>query len=245
MDATFVRQAAVLDETAHRPWPPPDRRWLQGQTWEQLLFAHWRVEEGALRPLVPRELELETCDGSAWLGLTPFRLTGLRLRGTLPVPVLSSFPELNVRTYVRRGERPGIWFFSLEAASRWAVAAARRTYRLPYHHARMRVARRNGWIEYSSARAGHVFEGRYRPAGDVFRAEPGTLEHFLTERYCLWTHGPALAEIHHPPWALQEAEAELELNSMAPEGVELAGEPLCHYAERQDVVVWPLEAERR
>jgi uncharacterized protein YqjF (DUF2071 family) len=202
------------------------------------------VEEGALRPLVPRELEVETFDGSAWLGLTPFRLTGLRLRGTLPVPVLSSFPELNVRTYVRRGERPGIWFFSLDAASRWAVAAARRTYRLPYHHARMRAVRRGGWVEYSSARAGHVFAGRYRPVGDVFRARPGTLEHFLAERYCLWTHGPALAEIHHPPWALREAEAELELNSMAPAGVELAGEPLCHYAERQDVVVWPLEEER-
>jgi uncharacterized protein YqjF (DUF2071 family) len=240
MDASFVRQAAALEETAHRPWPLPERSWLQGQTWEHLLFAHWRADEGALRAHVPDQLEIETLDGSAWLAITPFRLSALRLRGTLPLPLVSSFPELNVRTYVRRGDRPGIWFFSLDAASRWAVAAARRTYRLPYHLARMRVAARNGWVEYSSARTGHVFEGRYRPTGAVFRAEPGTLEHFLTERYCLWTHGPARAEIHHAPWLLQPAEAELELNTMAPEGIELAGDPLCHYAERQDVVIWSL-----
>ncbi|MBD0338175.1 MAG: DUF2071 domain-containing protein [Thermoleophilia bacterium] len=244
MTASFARQAAALQETAHRSWPPPERPWLQGQTWEQLLFAHWRVDGAQLRPHLADGVELETFDGSAWLGITPFRLVGLRLRGTLPVPGLSSFPELNVRTYVRRGDRPGIWFFSLDADSRWAVAAARRTYRLPYHHARMRAARRDGWIEYSSGREGHVFEARYRPTGDVFQAEPGTLEHFLTERYCLWTHGPALAEIHHPPWPLQEAEAELELNTMPPADVELAGEPLCHYAERQDVVIWPLEERR-
>jgi uncharacterized protein len=241
MDASFLRQAAALEESAHRPWPLPERSWLQGQTWERLLFAHWRVDEDALRAHVPEELALETFDGSAWLAITPFRLSGLRLRGTLPLPRLSSFPELNVRTYVRRGDRPGIWFFSLDAASRWAVTAARRTYRLPYHLARMRVAARGGWVEYSSARTGHVFEGRYRATGAVFRAEPGTLEHFLTERYCLWTYGPARAEIHHPPWPLQRAEAELEVNTMAPSGIELAGDPLCHYAERQDVVIWSLE----
>lgn len=246
--ASPARQSAGLRETGHRPWPLPDDRWLQGQTWERLLFAHWRVPAERVRPHVPDELELEVRDGSAWVGVTPFRVSGLRLRGTLPLPVVSAFLELNVRTYVTYGRRAGIWFFSLDAASGLAVAAARRSYRLPYQRARMRLARRDGWDEYSCAREGagrpHVFEGRYRPAGPVFHAEPGSLEHFLSERYCLYTLGEdgrlATADIHHPPWPLQTAEAEIGLNTMAPEGIELTGEPLLHFAERQDVVIWPL-----
>jgi uncharacterized protein YqjF (DUF2071 family) len=248
--ASPARQSGGLRETGHRPWPLPEESWLQGQTWETLLFAHWRVPVEEIREHVPDQLQVDVRDGSAWVGVTPFRVSGLRLRGTLPLPLVSSFLELNVRTYVTWGKRPGIWFFSLDAASRWAVAAARRSYRLPYHPARMRMERRDGWIEYSSSRDGagrpHVFEGLYRPAGEVFQAEPESLEHFLTERYCLYTVGEggglATADIHHPPWPLQAAEAEIGLNTMAPEGIELAGEPLLHFAERQDVVIWPLRA---
>ena len=220
-----------------------------GQTWLDLLFAHWRVPEEQLRPLVPDGLELDTFDGSAWLGVTPFVVTGLRLRGTLPVPRVSTFPELNVRTYATADGKPGIWFLSLDAGSLLAVQAARRSYRLPYFRARMSAERRGAWIEYSCARsegAGRpfVFTGRYRPTGDVFNAEPGTLEYFLTERYCLYAEeGGRLfrADIHHAPWPLQTAEAEIELNTMPPAGIELGDEPpLLHFAGRQDVVVWPL-----
>lgn len=214
--------------------------WLQAQRWRHLLFAHWPVPVEALRPQVPEDLEVETFDGSAWIGITPFRLTGLRLRRLPPVPVLSSFLELNVRTYVTREGRPGIWFFSLDAASRLAVAAARLVYRLPYHHARMRARWSECWLVYELRRGDRVFEGRYRPAGAVFQAQLGTLEHFLVERYRLWTLGPARAEIQHPPWQLRRAEAEILVNTMAPPGVVLATEPLLHYAERQDVVIWPL-----
>jgi uncharacterized protein len=240
-----ARQSASLRETAHRPWPLPETSWIQGQTWESLLFAHRRVPAVELRPLVPEPLILDEYDGSAWVGVTPFRVTGLRIRGTLPVPVLSAFLELNVRTYVTVGDRAGIWFFSLDAASRLAVEAARRTYRLPYHHARMDLRERGGWIEYSCTRdPSHAFEGRYRPSGPPFEADADSLEHFLTERYCLYSldedGGLATADIHHRPWQLQAAEAEIEVDTMPPDGLRPTGEPLLHFSARQDVVIWPL-----
>jgi uncharacterized protein len=230
----------------HRPWPLPARSWIQGQTWDDLLFAHWRVPGEALRAHVPEELALDSFDGAHWLGITPFRVTGLRLRATFPVPGLSSFAELNVRTYVTYQDKPGIWFFSLDAASRLAVEAARRTYALPYHHAAMRAHSLGEAVDYSSARRGdgHSFEGRYRPSGPAAPPQAGTLEHFLTERYCLYTTRDSellRAEIHHPPWPLQPAEAEIRENTMPPPGIELEGGPLLHFSERQDVVIWGLE----
>ncbi len=248
--STPARQAAVVGETEHRPWPLPDGRWIMAQTWDDLLFAHWRVPASTLRELVPTALELDEFDGSAWLGITPFVITGFRLRGTFPAPWLSSFPEINVRTYVTAEDKPGIWFFSLDTSSRLAVEAARRAYRLPYYRARMSVARSGEWTEYSSNRAEgsarpFVFRGRSRTAGEADPPDPGSLDHFLTERYCLYAvDGNELfrAEIHHPPWRLQPAAAQIELNTMPPDPVSLSDEePLVHFSPRQDVVIWALQ----
>jgi uncharacterized protein YqjF (DUF2071 family) len=201
----------------------------------------------AVRGHVPSELEVDTHDGTAWIGITPFRITGLRARGLLPLPGVSSFLELNVRTYVNAGggEKPGIWFFSLDADSRLAVGVGRRTYKLPYFHARMSASHRGEWVDYECARMdepGRVFSSRCRPAGAVSRALPGSLEWFLAERYCLYaTRRGKLyrAEIHHALWDLQPAEAKIELATIAP--LELPGEPICHFSRRQDAVIWPLE----
>lgn len=231
-------QARSLREVEHRPWPLKREPWLMGQTWLRLLFAHWRVPHDVLRPHVPDVLELEEFDGSAWLALTPFRVVGLRLRGVAPLPLLSSFHELNCRTYVRRGDRAGIWFFSLDASSRLAVEAARRSYRLPYRRARISV--RGDTFDVRRLDGSGSFTARYRPVGTPAPAAPGTLEHFLAERYCLYgENGRTRADIHHLPWPLQPAEATVEQSGISP--VPLEGEPLCHYAERQDVVVWPTE----
>ena len=244
--AAPARQAGSLEETAHRPWALPAPPWVIGQTWNDLLFAHWRVPADLLRTLVSPKVEIDEYGGSAWLGITPFHITGLRMRGMLALPRVSSFLELNVRTYVTDGTKPGIWFFSLDAESRLAVQAARAGYRLPYFHAAMRCARVGEWLAYESARtgtAGAAFGARYRGAGDAFTAPPGSLEEFLTERYCLYTEaGGRLkrAEIHHAPWPLRRAEAELELNTMAP--VALPAEPPhLLLSNRQDVVLWGLE----
>jgi len=230
-------QAASLRETEHRPYPLPAGRWTMGQTWQNLLFAHWRVPHDLLRPHVPERLELEQHDGSAWIGLTPFRIAGLRLRGALPLPLLSSFYELNCRTYVRGAGRPGIWFFSLDASSRGAVAAARRTYRLPYRHARIEA---DGGSFRADTEGGGSFHARYHGIGVPAPAAPATLEDFLVERYCLYAaHGKLRAEIHHAPWPMQAAEAEVEQQGIAP--VELEGEPIYHYARRLDVLIWSPE----
>jgi uncharacterized protein YqjF (DUF2071 family) len=243
---TPSRQTATLDVLEHRPWPLPTRSWIQGQTWDHLLFAHWRASGDALGAHVPEELALDSFDGSCWVGITPFRVSGFRLRGTFPVPGLSSFLELNARTYVSYRDKPGIWFFSLDAESRLAVEAARRTYALPYHLASMRAHHLGKAVDYSSRRRddGHRFDGRYRPTGVVAPAQRDTLEYFLTERYRLYTkRGGELfrAEIHHPPWPLQPAEAEIRENTMLPPELELEAMPVFHFSERQDVVIWPLE----
>lgn len=240
------RQAGSLGETAHRPWPVPSRPWVMGQTWDDLLFAHWRVDAGALRPLVPDRLAIEEHDGSAWLGVTPFVVMSLRARGTFPLPYVSSFRELNVRTYVTLDDRPGIWFFSLDASSDLAVAAARRLYRLPYFKAQITIERRGGRLLYECERNEEkAFSGSYRGLGSPASAAPGSLEHFLVERYCLYAEGEGRlfrAEIHHRPWPLEAADATIDLNTMPPEGIEAGGEPIAHFSRRQDVVIWPLEA---
>jgi uncharacterized protein len=238
-----ARQAAVTNVTDHRPWPLPQGTWVNAQSWVDLAFLHWQVDAEELRRLVPGSVELDTFDGAAWLGITPFLLQAFRVRGLPPLPKVSTFPELNVRTYVTHGGKPGIWFFTLDAASTLAVEGAKRLYRLPYHHATMRYERVAEHVHYDSSRAGAVFSARYRGKGPLFEAEPGSLEYFLTERYCLYTEdGGRLyrAEIHHPPWDLQRGEAAIDLNTMAPLPLP-DEEPHVLFSPRQDVVVWPLE----
>jgi uncharacterized protein YqjF (DUF2071 family) len=244
-EAPWLAQSAGLRELSHRPWPVPQRPWLLGQTWERLLFAHWRVEPQRLRALVPGALPLDTHDGAAWVSLTPFEVTGFRLHGLPPAPLGASFPELNLRTYVTVGGRPGIYFFSLDAGKRAAVWAARLSYRLPYKHARMMVHTHGERTRYASRRddGSAAFRAEYGPGGSAFAATRGSLEHFLTERYCLYVvdRGRVLrADIHHPPWPLRPATAELAGNGLALcQGVELPPDPpLLHYSRRQDVVIW-------
>jgi uncharacterized protein len=219
------------------------------QTWNDLLFAHWPVPANVLRPRVPSPLALDTFDGQCWVAVTPFHMTGVRPRFVPPIPGVSAFPELNVRTYVRFAEKPGVFFFSLDAASRIAVWAARSTYRLPYYFANMEVREKDDWINYHSSRKSPSADLRaqYRPSRPVELRTPGTLEHWLTERYCLYTvvRGSVLrAEIHHEPWLLQDAEAEIAENTMAKAaGIQLPGiPPVLHFAKRLQVVVWPLKS---
>jgi uncharacterized protein YqjF (DUF2071 family) len=236
-----ARQRTSLQSQAHRPFPPPDDAWVMGQSWRRLLFAHWAIAPEDMRALVPDELPLDLYHGRAWLGVTPFEMEGVRPRGAPPAPFLSRFPELNVRTYVVGHGRPGIHFFSLDTSNRPTVAGARSLFRLPYFRACMAIRARGGWIEYAHRRSPDVaFVARYRPTGPAALAAPGTLEHWLTERYCAYAvdAGRVLRiDIHHRPWELQPAEAEIAANSVAP--LPLAGAPHLMYAARQDIVVWP------
>ena len=241
-------QRRTLEEREHRPWRLPERPWLQAQTWMNLLFAHWRVPGEALQRVMPPQLPPDVRDGSAWLGITPFRVEGFRVHGMPPIPYVSGFCELNVRTYATVNGKPGIYFFSLDAARLPAVVAARRSYRLPYFHARMSMETEGDDVRYRSRRISRdgpsaTFAAGYGAAGPVLDYADGSLDRWLTERYCLYvvdSRGRILrGDIHHPPWPLQPATAEIELNTMtAPLGIELEGEPLLHFSARQDTVIW-------
>jgi uncharacterized protein YqjF (DUF2071 family) len=215
---------------------------VQAQTWIEHAFLHWRLEPRELARLLPDSVELETFDGSAWLGVTAFLLTGLRLRGLPPLPGISTFPEVGARTYVTRDGKPGLWYFALDAGSTLAVEAAKRVYRLPYARAQMRYVRDGGRVHLESARAGAAFSVDYLGTGAPFAATPGSLESFLAERYCIYTENGGRAyraELHHPPWRLQQGEATVDVNTFTP--LPLPARPgHVLFAERQDVVVWPL-----
>src|SRR5215213_7254143 len=213
---------SITTRVAHRPWPMPGRPWVMTQTWHDLLFAHWRVDAARLRARIPPWLELDVFGGDAWLGIVPFLMTNVAPRGVPSLPWLSAFPELNVRTYVRAGGKPGVYFFSLDAGSALAVRAARTLLNLPYYSATMRVTQRDERIAYGSTRKSDgpaAFEAVYGPTGAAFTAVPGTLEYFLTERYCLYHYDragkPYRVDIHHPPWPLRPAAATIMTNTMS------------------------------
>jgi uncharacterized protein YqjF (DUF2071 family) len=238
--------------TDHRPWPLPRGPWIMTQTWYDLLFAHWPVPMETLRPRIPSSLEIDTYDGQAWIGVVPFGMSRVYPRWTFPLPWLSYFLELNVRTYVRVGNKPGVYFFSLDAENPIAVEVARRWYKLPYFNARMSLHYEGDWIRYASHRTHKAappadFRARYRPTGDAFRSQPGSLEAWLTERYCLYTVDPKgkvyRGEIHHVPWPLQPAEAEIEVNTMTePYGIHLPDtKPLLHFARRIETIEWAIK----
>jgi len=230
------------------PAEPPPGRWVMMQRWHHLLFAHWRCPSSALRARIPQPLEIETYDGSAWLGVIPFYMTGVRMRATPPVPTANAFEELNVRTYVTLDGRPGVWFFSLDCASMLAVIGARVGIYLPYFRATMSMTRHNETIRYRSRRwpiggPAAQFAASYRGVGPAAEPAPGTLDHFLAERYCLYSADQERlwrADIFHPRWSLQPAEATIEHNSMATAaGLAVNDEaPLLHFSSFQDVRFW-------
>jgi uncharacterized protein YqjF (DUF2071 family) len=244
----------ILDVVEHRPWPMPAAPWVMTQTWHDLLFAHWPVDPPRLAAKIPAPLELDVYDGTAWLGIVPFRMTNVAPRAVPAMPFVSAFAELNVRTYVRYGGKPGVYFFSLDAASAVAVGVARTLFDLPYFPASMDVEQVDGTVRYRSRRTSGPeaeFVGTYRAVGEPFEARPGSVDYFLTERYCLYTVSagePRRLDIHHPPWPLQRADATIDVNTMAEaSGVMLPGfGPLLHFARRQDMVAWlPTRCEQR
>ena len=228
----------------------PSGRWVLEQVWHDLLFAHWPVDPGDLRPRLPPGAELDLFEGRAWVGVVPFRMSGIRARGLPPLPGLSAFPEINVRTYAVAGGRPGVLFLSLDAANRVAVAAARRFFHLPYWRARMSCRPEGDGVAYASVRAEGdgarpaEFRAAYRPTGAPYRAPAGGIDHWLVERYCLFSTdgagGALRTDIAHEPWPLQSASARIEANTMAEAaGVRLPdAPPLLHFARRLKVKVW-------
>ncbi len=248
----FTHSVDVLSQIAHRPWPPPKLPWIMVQRWHDLLFAHWALPPEKIRPLVPRELQLDTFDGKAWVGVIPFWMSGVRFRGMPPIPTAATFPELNVRTYVRAPQdpdKPGVYFFSLDARSVLAVLGARAGAGLPYFWAEMKAESVGDEIRYRSVRRqmprGADLLARYRPVGPVSPRKTD-LEKFVTERYCLYVVRSGVIhriQIHHLPWPLQPAEAEFDSNTMtAVHGIEIPQEqPILQFAKFLEVYIFSPE----
>lgn len=243
--------------TSQRPRPLPPGRWAITQRWNDLLFAHWRAPAAQVSRLLPEGLQVDTFQDSAWIGAVPFWMDRIKVRGFPSIPGARSFPELNLRTYVRdpHSGAQGVYFFSLDGANLLAVAAARAMYHLPYYWAEMRIEQRSEkeFSFYSRRRFSSkpvIFQARYRGLGPTRRLAEnrvGSLEYFLTERYYLFAQNRAgeavRACVHHVPWPLEDAQAEIERNDLAAAiGIELPEqEPVLHYSRRLAVYLWPPE----
>ncbi len=232
-----------------RTWPLPTIPWVMRMTWSELLFAHWSLEPSAVARWLPRGLELDVRDGRAWVGVVPFLMSDVAPRCLPAVPKLSRFLELNLRTYVTVDGKPGVWFFSLDAENPLAVRVARATFSLPYMDARMDLKKEDsGSISYRSERTHRgeqpaEFDADYSATTESYPAQPGTLEHWLTARYCLYScnsRGQLFrGEIDHEPWQLARAEWTLRRNSIgAPWQFDLSGPPHLLFAEAIEVRAW-------
>lgn len=221
-------------------------------SWEHLAFLHWQVPVELLASQLPDGLRLDTFNGAAWLGIVPFFMSDARARGCPGFPTAAQFLELNLRTYVTRGGRPGVWFFSLDANSWLAVRGARTGFHLPYFDARMGASVLED-VAFCSRRTHRdatpgSFRARYQPDGNHIRSKIGPLEHWLTERYCLYSADRRgnlyRGEVHHEPWPLQSAKVKLLENSLGDLiGADLSAPPTSVlYARRLDVVAWRILA---
>ncbi|MFD3259787.1 YqjF family protein [Paenibacillus lentus] len=231
---------------SHRPWPLPKLPWVMKQTWNNALFIHYPIQIDALQKLVPEVLTLDSYDGWGWIGIVPFHMEGVRFRG---MPVSSTFPELNVRTYVTINGKPGVYFFSLDATNLPMVAFAQKFCYLPYSHANIDIQRNGDSITFKSRRKKDTairLDCSYCPTSKPFLAARGSFDEWLTERYCFYTtnaKGRVLrCDILHRPWPLQRAEAEIRENTvlLAQNIVVEQVPPVLHYSQGVVVRIWPM-----
>ncbi|HTA75632.1 MAG TPA: DUF2071 domain-containing protein [bacterium] len=206
-----------------RPWVVPSRNWMMSQTWNDLLFLHWPIPQPILQKIVPPNLPIDTYRGQAWLGIVPFTMSHIHFKGLPPLPGLSAFPEINVRTYVTLDGKPGVYFFSLDAENRWAVWFARNFFNLPYFYSEFSVQKKTDSIDYQISRrrtekAPLAFEAQYGPTGQTLKNQDRQLAQWLTARYCLYTTDSKgriyRGNIDHSPWPLQPGKVSVKKNTL-------------------------------
>ena len=233
----------------HRKWQLPSLPWIMKQTWNDLLYAHYPIKLEALQKLVPNMFPLDSYNGMGWIGVIPFHITGIRIRGLLPIPGMNRFPELNVRTYVTLDGKPGIYFFSLDAAHFLAANSAKLFYHLPYRHADILVKKTGATIDYESRRKSKEatqLKCTYKPISQPFLAAKGSFEEWMAERYCIYTLNKKgrlfRCDVLHSPWLLQQAEAKFYHNTiLSKQGIYVdSDKPILHFSKRKEVRIWPL-----
>ena len=246
----------ILQNTAHRPYPLPNGPWVMRQTWRHLLFAHWPVPAETLKPILPKGIELDTYNGQAYVGVLPFYRTNVRVRMLPQIPGVSSMPQINIRTYVRREDKPGVYFLALDTNNLPTVLMTRLTLGLPYYQAELKWSTRRDStgtrIECHSTRLGSADRKQslgvsFEPISVADETVDGSLDHWLVERYCLYTvHLNRLlrVDIHHKKWKIQHATAKFYEHSLLDtylhheERTERVRAPLLHYAREMDALMW-------
>ncbi|PLR78979.1 DUF2071 domain-containing protein [Bacillus sp. V3-13] len=242
-----------LKLTKHRLFPLPDRPWLMIQRWDHVFFYHWAIPSSLLKDHIPKQLELDEFDGVAWLGIVHFEVNKLKVRGIPRFPFLEGFLELNVRTYVKYRGKPGIYFFNLDASSPIVVFLAKTGYLLPYRKAELNSLKTEKGFKFRNKRIvskekTEKFSAIIQQTEALYYSQEGSLDHWLTERYCAWTSiGSKLCrvDIHHLKWRLSRAKAEIKANTMASflPSWRFDTEPLVHYSPSKEAYFWPLKLE--
>lgn len=242
----------ILDNTYHRNSPLPNGHWLMTQEWTDLLFIHVPVSREIISQLLPEELKIDSFNQQSWITIIPFKVSDMRFRQIPPLPYLHRYLELNVRTYVKREGIPGIYFFSLDADKLLPVLGARLA-TLPYFYARMKMKKIEESCYFESDRRGKTkaeFKGSYQPFSKQYSPSKGSLEHWLLERYYLFSkrNGSIYkVGIHHNKWKVQDAKANVEMTSMLsflPED-EVKEAAFMHYAKSKRVLFWPLQKVKK
>lgn len=224
----------------------PEGSPIMHQTWQNLLFLHWPIDPVLLRPHIPMRLEIDTFEGKAWIGVTPFAMTDVHLTAIPPIPGLSSLLELNVRTYVHLNGKPGVWFFSLDASKLLPALAARVLFMLPYYIAEMKFLQNAGEYQFFSKRSAGTaaeFEAGWKTGVRLRDPDVHSLAFFLVERYALYAGSSdnlTMARIYHHPWILEEVSALQHRSSMiaALSLPEPEDPPLAHFSKGVSVEVW-------
>jgi len=261
----FITAGSLLYSVDHRPWMPPDSPWLLSQNWNDLLFAHFAVDAPTLRQMVPDALTLDLYDRVGWVTIAAFCTSHLRPSGIPPLPGLSFFPQLTLRTYVTLQGKPGLLYLSVDAANLSAVWLARVFFRMQYWHASMQVSGATIQARKAEEKAIHLRSSRlhgprgengpakldvqYCPEGEARLAGRGSLEEFLTERYCVYSWNRRKiyrTEVHHQPWSLQGATVEIRDNTIgAPLGLTFPARPeFCHFSRSLKALIWAPESIR-
>ncbi|KAA9031579.1 YqjF family protein [Niallia endozanthoxylica] len=242
----------IMGDIGRRPWPLPSKNWIMRQRWRNLLFSHWPIPPEILRRHIPSALEIDTYQGYAYLGVIVFVIEGIHPRGLSSISLTPVFPEVNLRTYVHYQGKPGVFFLSLDVEDWASYTIARRWYRLPYKKASILFQKDGETCICQSVRKGTIdpsisFGVKYEPTSELYFPKEGTLDYWLTERYCLFStnNGSNIysGEIHHQPWPLQKAEAEISKNTLFTpfkmEGVE--GKPIYHFSKGLDTLFWNIK----
>lgn len=234
---------------SHRPWPLPHLPWMMKQTWTDLLFANYPIKLEVLQKLVPNVLPLDSFNGMGWIGVVPFHMTDIRLRGLPSLPGTDQFHELNIRTYVTLDGKPGVYFFSLDAANWLAVWVAKTFYHLPYMYADLMLKHNGPIIDFESKRRSGEdakLVCNYRPISEPYHAAKGSFDEWMSARYCFYTLNnkgvPLRCDLLHQPWLLQHAEAEFSQHTiLSNQGIQVeSDQPILHFSKKMEVRTWPL-----